>query len=294
MLAREEAEGISMSDEVSATSASPASSDVLWLFIHLPKTAGSSFRQALARQLLPEHNISIDKLRGHKKRDDAFKEMVDDFIALDKERRFAFASGHIKMNEALRIRECADRPVKFITMLRNPVDRVISEYRYQRTPVHPQHEEFCKTYPTLESFIEDPRSQNKMHRHLALKNERIEQTIDRIEKDFSIVGLLEMYPFSTRLCSHLLGVEIPSGERVRVTEKTDRNQVALEETLLTKIKSLNKFDEQMWHHFRELLVRMRDAAGPELRADGDARQSDSKASLAAGSPRKSDIAVATN
>lgn len=229
--------------------------EALWLFVHIPKTAGSSFRTALAERLKPEHNINIDKVRGTKSRDAAFGEAIDAFLALDRERRFAFASGHLKMAEALRIREAVDRPVKLLTMLRNPVSRVISEYRYQRTPAHPQHAQFIATFPTLESFVESRRSQNKMFRHLALPDETVDHAIARLESDFSLVGLVEMYPLSMQLCSRLTDQSFKAMGRVNVTKDTPNAEVQPSAELVESIRRANGKDQQLWRHFRDRLRR---------------------------------------
>jgi hypothetical protein len=227
------------------------SNDVLWLFLHIPKTAGTSFRRALARELRPDHNISIDRVRDSKKRDDAFREAIDEFLERDNIMRFMFASGHIKMEEAERIRQAIARPVKFITILRDPVERVISEFRYQSTPAHPQNSDFVKLFPTIETFITHPRSQNKMRRHLALRGEKLESTIRRLENDFSLVGVVESYSFFVKLCSQLVGRPLDWDVRERVTEATAHNDIEVNEDLRKTIRALNSEDDRLWNHFSD-------------------------------------------
>jgi len=227
--------------------------EALWLFVHIPKTAGSSFRSALAQRLKPEHNINIQKWRGTRSRTDAFAQAIDQFLALDKVERFVFASGHLLMPEVVRIRESLGRPVKLLTMLREPVTRVISDYRYQRTPAHPTHEQFRAEFPTLESFVDSHRSQNKMFRHLALPGETVEAAMARIERDFSLVGVADNYALSVRLCSELIGPRFPATTSLNVTQNTGDNEVAVSEQLRDRICRLNPKDEALWAHFRDRL-----------------------------------------
>jgi hypothetical protein len=229
--------------------------DPLWLFLHIPKTAGSSFRTTLARHLQPDWNINIEGRRGTKRRHGAFAEAIDDFLALDKDKRFVFASGHIKMAEAVRIQRNLGRPVRLLTMLREPVQRVISDYRYQLTPAHPTHEFFSAAFPTLESFVESPRSQNKMFRFLALPGETVDTAIARLERDFGLIGLVEMYALTMRRCSELIGGDLAPDTSLNVTQVTSGNEVAVSEDLRRRIRRLNERDERLWVHFRDRLRR---------------------------------------
>jgi hypothetical protein len=197
------------------------------------------------------------------RRHEAFAEAIDEFLALDKDKHFVFASGHINMAEAVRIRRNLGRPVRLLTMLREPVQRVISDYRYQLTPAHPTHERFSAAFPTLESFVESPRSQNKMFRFLSLPRETVDTAIARLERDFRLIGLVEMYPLTMRLCSDLIGGNLAPDTSLNVTQSTSGNEVAVSEALLERIRRLNDKDERLWLHFRDRLGRF--AEGRESR-----------------------------
>jgi hypothetical protein len=235
----------------------------LWLFLHIPKTAGSSFGTSLVKQLHPNHNINIDGVRGTKPRNAAFADAIDKFITLDKQQPFAFVTGHLLMPEVVRIREVVGRPVRVITMLREPISRVISDYRYQRTPAHTTHEQFRAQYPTIESFVDDRRSQNKMFRFLSLKGEPPEATIARLEADFAFVGVVERYAQSVRACSKLIGVDLADDTRVRVNPRK-KDDVEITDALTDKIRRLNWMDEQVWRHFHDRVQQL-----PDDRIDGD-------------------------
>lgn len=257
-----------MPEEEPIHPATTSAGDPLWLFLHIPKTAGSSFRTTLARHLQPDCNINIEGRRGTKRRHVAFAEAIDEFLALDKDKHFVFASGHINMAEAMRIQRNLGRPVRLLTMLREPVQRVISDYRYQLTPAHPTHERFRTAFPTLESFAESPRSQNKMLRYLALPGEPVDVTIARLEQDFGLVGLVEMYALTMRLCSELIGGNFAPDTSLNVTQATSGNEIAVGKKLLDRTRQLNEKDERLWLHFRDRLGRFaegRESRGPRAR-----------------------------
>ncbi len=60
---------------------------------------------------------------------------------------------------------------RFFTMLREPVARVVSHYRYCVTPNFWGHEQFAAEFPTITDFIRDPRGQNGMSKYLAQTDE---------------------------------------------------------------------------------------------------------------------------
>jgi len=229
----------------------------LWFFQHIPKTAGSSFGSAVADKLKPNYNINIEAVRGTMGRDAAFKNEIEKFVGLDKEQQYSFASGHLKMNEVMTIRDAIGRPMNLITILREPAKRVVSEYRYQRTPVHSAHEQFLQEYPTFESYLNHPRSQNKMFRHLALREETLQATIRRLEEEFAIVGVVEMYPPFIKECSRLMGINIVETTRLRVTSTTQDSAINLTGDLMKKIRELNSQDDELWRHFRDRMRSMR-------------------------------------
>jgi Sulfotransferase family len=225
----------------------------LFLFVHIPKTAGSSFRLSLIKELTPEYNISIDKDRGLKTRDEAFGTAVDHFLERAKAETFRFASGHLKMPEVVHIRRSLSREVNLITMLRDPVERVISEFRYQSTPAHPQWREFTRSFPRFEDFIEHPRARNKMIRHLSLRGESTDAVIDRVDAEFALVGIVESYARSLQLCSAIVGRTLPHDVKERVTAPTSQNSIDLSNTVRARVRELNAADHRLWVHFKDKL-----------------------------------------
>src|SRR5829696_8077897 len=111
----------------------------MWFFLHIPKTAGSSFRSELAAALKPNNNIVIDYKRPDIPFDMQKRAVVDSFIENIHARPWRFASGHMHYPHVRAISE-AHGNMRILTMLRDPVKRVISDYRYQCTPQHPPHE----------------------------------------------------------------------------------------------------------------------------------------------------------
>jgi hypothetical protein len=134
------------------------------VFVHVPKTAGSSLRGELAARLQPDINIEVDYKDATRLFRDKMDDAVRDFLA-GPAQNVRFASGHLMGRHVAQMRT-AMANARFVTFLRDPVDRVVSDYRYQRSPKHPPHPQFREKYPTLEASLEFKGDRNKAAQHL--------------------------------------------------------------------------------------------------------------------------------
>ncbi|WP_203076708.1 sulfotransferase family protein [Falsiroseomonas ponticola] len=101
------------------------------VFIHLPKTGGFALHAALARALPADRVLRIGDEAEHA----AFLAMAPEQVA-----GRALVSGHVTVNEAL---ERARPDARFVTLLRDPVARLLSAFNYMATwPGHPLHAVF--------------------------------------------------------------------------------------------------------------------------------------------------------
>jgi hypothetical protein len=101
------------------------------VFLHLPKTGGFALHAALARALPHQAVLRI----GDAAEQAAFRAMPPELAD-----RYALISGHVSLGEAL---ERARPDARFVTLLRDPVARLVSAFNYMATwPAHPLHAEF--------------------------------------------------------------------------------------------------------------------------------------------------------
>jgi hypothetical protein len=101
------------------------------VFVHLPKTGGMSLHGAIAAALPPAATLRIGTDAEHAA-----------FLAMDQAALAgcAFISGHMTLEEAL---PRAQPGARFVTLLRDPVERLLSAFNYMVTwPEHPRHAEF--------------------------------------------------------------------------------------------------------------------------------------------------------
>jgi hypothetical protein len=182
---------------------------------------------------------------------------VDRFIDDARTTAFRSASGHITSVHARQIYE-AIPTAKLITFLRDPVARVISDYRYQRTPAHPPYQKFVEQFPYLDDYIEFSDARNKTFRFLVRNHKTpIAEAIAEIEDTFTFVGLVEMYPMSFNVIFRLFGLNSLPVEHQRKTETNEFNIYEDSPELRARIGKLNELDVALFEHFRPILVEKR-------------------------------------
>lgn len=234
--------------------------DLLWLFVHVPKTAGSSFNAELTPLLKPNHHVFIDYAQTSiKPYNTLYDEAVDRFIAEARATKLRYATGHITGAHVERI-EAALPQVRPVTLMRQPVARVISDYRYQRTPMHPGHEAFRQDFPTIEAYLAQPGEWNKTATYLVppqIRRAGEQACIDYVMAHYAFVGIQEMYPLSLRMMTTLAGAPARPGPKHRVNAPSPDNNVDLTPELDRAIRSHNALDMALYEAFAKRLAAVR-------------------------------------
>ena len=127
-------------------------------------------------------------------------------------------------------------PFRYIAMVREPVDRVISDYYYvQRTPDHDFYDPVVTQNYSLEDYVTSQitiYTDNVQTRMLAgigtdvavgdCTETHLEQALQHVESDFAVVGLTERFDESIILMKQHLGWSFP----VYQTRNKTRNRPA--------------------------------------------------------------------
>jgi hypothetical protein len=100
-----------------------------WLFVHVAKTAGTSLRQDINRVLRPATHITVRGPNLGRNRDDMFDEAVEAFLQRHAATPYRLASGHLRARHTEKLR-AALPGLRCCTMVRDPLARLISDYRY--------------------------------------------------------------------------------------------------------------------------------------------------------------------
>ena len=234
----------------------------MWVFHHIPKTAGSSLAAELASLAAPYRNLSPTYTDTSRSYDAAFEAMFAEFLDSLTKNSYRSVSGHLLASHLDRILDTTG-DVRFFTFLRNPVDRIVSEYNYCRTPAHPPHEEFSERFPTLLDFVRDPRESDKLSRQY-LFNEvpaTADDAVAMMASRYVFVGTQERYPASFLLLSAMLGQPALPRQRVRVATQP---REPLPADLRSEILARNQMDMAIYRHFDAALADVSDSVWTHL------------------------------
>lgn len=245
-----------------------ADDDVL-LFIHIPKTGGLSFIQILdekfhSREIFPLHSAPSPK---------PFRTFSSKHL-----KQYRLVRGHYRFGpfDQRVYKHVTQNPI-CITMLRDPVQRTISEYRYiLRNPNSPIHERLVSRRMTLMEFVCEPMFSgwvvNRQARVLfggypgfpfhndakkTLSEEAIlHVTLDRIEQ-FALVGVTERFEESVKLLSETFGWTPPDSiPRLNVTPEWNKQGEVTQE-VIEAIKERTRIDRELHKRAVEVLDRRR-------------------------------------
>lgn len=238
-----------------------------WFFVHIPKTAGSSFRRELADMLRPNHNVNVARDRRQAPYEEKIADATKAFNDRLNQAPCRFASGHVPVTALMKHVENWQN-LKLITMLRDPAMRMISDYRYQTTPAHPIHREFIERFPTFEAYLATEWTRNRMFRFLRPSSEAtLDECIAFVVEHFAFVGAVEMYPLSVRLVTRLMGQERSPSRHLRKTLENEHNQFEVTPELIERVRELNSLDVALYSYFHSKLLRARDSVFSEPRGD---------------------------
>lgn len=173
------------------------------VFIHIPKTAGLSLHAALENIYGSESTLRIEigALQNFRKSPD--NQVIDK----------AYVSGHFFYND---IKNRCEPDAILISILRDPIKRILSNYNYITNWVkHPLHEKTVQ-----QSFSEYVYANHKFLRGLCCRYlagvRQADAAIEVIRSRYALVGTTERLPEFVTALSGLIGEEIVQ-ERTNVS-----------------------------------------------------------------------------
>ncbi|SMD10763.1 sulfotransferase family 2 domain-containing protein [Primorskyibacter flagellatus] len=232
----------------------------VFVFHHIPKTAGSSLSRELRLSLFPYKNIYIDYNKAQKPKYDGhlrstkvlMRQSVKAFIDENEIKRFRSASGHFSKAD-MDIIKAHTPHAAFFTFLRDPVSRTVSAYRYSCTPTHPPYKQFMAQYPSIEAYLENPKEQNRMCRVIGC-NGATEATLETVFKRYFFMGLVEDLTLHFEFITGLLGCPKTISTRDNVTAPSKINDISLTPELISRIEQTNSKDMELYSAVQKMVT----------------------------------------
>ena len=167
--------------------------DSLVIFQHLPKTAGVSFSHLLRSKLKPWKIVQWNRVN------ESWNECLEELNY----KQYKLVGGHLKYKHIDKFPFQSTKG-NLITIIRNPITRLISHYYYGINPETPTSKSFIKKYPSFEYFL-DSFPDNYMATQWLIGNvSSLEEAIPILKKRYCFIGLTEFPNLSSLLLTKLL------------------------------------------------------------------------------------------
>lgn len=221
---------------------SPTNGEAL-IFLHIPKTAGTTLNRIIEWQYDPRLIYTIDPYQ--------IRATVGRLQTLPEERRrrLRVVRGHLIYG----VHEFLPQGGTYITMLRDPVKRVLSSYQFiLRRPLHPLHRKLKAKGIGVEEFLNyTAKRQNLQTKMLAgvpyvgpCDEETLARAIAHADKSFRVVGLSERFQESLLMIASSFGWKIPYYEN----RKVSKNRPAIDPAMLELIREHNPYDLALYEY----------------------------------------------
>jgi len=226
----------------------------LWLFVHVPKTAGSSLHADISGFLKPSTHIVVHGKSRRISREVLFDAAVQEFLQGHAAQPFRFVSGHLWASNTQTLRDAVPG-LRCFTMLRDPLARIISDYRYQRSELNPVHADFIAKNPDFDTFVARPHVHNRTARALLptalIEAGDIDAAVRFVMNRFDFVGVQERYALSVQALTESMGHQRQPRAQVRVNKETPESRLALTPAQEAQFRRLNTLDYGLVQAFSE-------------------------------------------
>jgi hypothetical protein len=232
-------------------SQSPAEEQPLVVFLHLRKTAGSTVRFVARRQYRRGELITFDAPPAV----GGANRMWNDLPA-ERRTQIKCVQGHFPFAPNL----FAPRTISCLTILRDPVQRVVSFYFFNlHNPETRFHAAINRNRLTLEQFVQSEQFaeiHNLQTRMLAGANadsgpsEMLDTAIANLRERFAVVGVSERLDETLLLCRAKFGWRRLVYRRINVTHRRPQLNAISAETIAA-IERANTLDRTLYNGARE-------------------------------------------
>lgn len=242
------------------------------IFIHILKTAGTTLNTIIEKHYPPHRTFATFPVRHHP--DGSLKKFMQ--LTDAEKANIDVLYGHMSYG----LHEHLPRPARYFTILRDPVERVISRYFHIRRDVHSQlHEEIASGEMDLGQFArhmaESGEMDNLQTRMIAGNwNERgygpcdeamLAQAKQNLQK-FVVVGLTERFDETCLLIQRAFGwPDMYYTSRNVTKRRPPKEQFSAD--VLKVVAGYNRYDMALYDYAVELFEEQVRQQGPSFRRD---------------------------
>ncbi|MGC5325146.1 sulfotransferase family 2 domain-containing protein [Brevibacillus sp. SYSU BS000544] len=229
------------------------------LFLHIPKTAGKTLGEILKSQY-PARVVRFDGTPKHR----WYKGKTALYLRRQCNQGKRCIYGHY--NFAMNLHEKLSRPFCYITMLRDPVDRVISLYFYiRRSPGHYLHTRVRNMSLAQFASAQDIHENSNSQTILLAGSNNAELAKQNLARYFSVVGLTEHFNESLFLMKRELGWR---NLRRYVSYHVSKRRPSVREVspqVIQIIQNNNRSDIEVYEFAKHLFQQKLNSLEPEAR-----------------------------
>lgn len=229
------------------TIAQKANRNKLIVYLHVPKAAGNSSLHHIKKYKKNYFNVKWDRI------DESWAE----FLSKINEKKYNLVSGHFSESHVTLLRD-KRIPHVCVTFIRNPIERLVSQYKYMTTEAHPDYKRFTANFPSFEDFVFNMVPPNPIARMLTGGNLSYIDTIDYLLDKFHFIGMKEFYNTSMFLLCEILNIPFNSIQKRNVTKTNEINNFELSYSTFKKLKEIHNLDIQIHKYFHDKYQKIAD------------------------------------
>jgi hypothetical protein len=212
------------------------------IFLHIPKSAGTTLNRLIEWEYPIRQMYSVDPVFFRWSRARLWR------LPQQRLQRFRVFKGHMPFG----LHEVLPQPATYITVMRGPVERVLSAYFFMKNYVlHPNYWKFRRERWTLEDFVRRSPRENVQTKMIAGADYDAPCTAETLAKAkenlryFTVLGLTERFEESLALMKLRFGWRLESYSSFNVT-RTRPKKPDLPQSTLNLIAERNRFDIELY------------------------------------------------
>ena len=241
----------------------------LLINLHIPKTGGTTLRDIIHRQYPINNIITIPTLSES-------KDIINN-VSLNREKQLDIIQGHLQYG----IHKKLNRNIKYFTILRDPIKRILSTYYYIiNQPNNPQNlSNAIKTMSIYEyinsginPFLINGQTQLiagnacSINDPLIKSNELLEIAKNNINKNFIFTGVTELFDDSILILKKKLDWKTPYYSKANKT-KYKPNYNNIDSKIKNFIESHNQLDIKLYNYVKNMIDEDIHSAGKNFQKD---------------------------